>query len=232
MRGIHLRTGIPLSTLYNVLRGVRRPSWKRAELLAEATNRGPEFFMALADLTEEQRERALAGIELTPWEMGEPPEVWVRPTPPATAVGASWPSPPTAHKDDGVGRTTTTLPLRPRPQYRCRSPRRRPCPWLSCPWHLWRDITYIRKFVNSCNNPDVVASVVTGMRHTCMWDLCSRPHTARELGRLLGVSHQAISQAENRALDKIRNSRRIQYLERWERWKGDDLAVMPKEVGG
>lgn len=69
------RTGIPASTIYNILRGVRRPSWSKAESLAEVTNQEPGFFMALMDLKPEERKKRLGKLELLPAKL-PPPPVW------------------------------------------------------------------------------------------------------------------------------------------------------------
>ncbi len=75
------RTGIPASTIYNILRGVRRPSWSKAESLAEVTNQEPGFFMALMDLKPSDRLNRLNKLELLPAKL-PPPPVW---QPPKTA---------------------------------------------------------------------------------------------------------------------------------------------------
>lgn len=62
------RTGIPASTIYNILRGVRRPSWAKAEALAFATNQEPAFFMGLFDLKPEARKRRLEHLDLLPFQ--------------------------------------------------------------------------------------------------------------------------------------------------------------------
>lgn len=69
------RTGIPASTIYNILRGVRRPSWSKAESLAGETNQEPGFFMALKDIGPEERVRRLERLELKPAKL-PPPPVW------------------------------------------------------------------------------------------------------------------------------------------------------------
>jgi len=67
------RTGIPASTIYNVLRGVRRPSWTKAESFSQVTNQEPGFFMALKDLKESERKKRLAALELLPAKLPPPP---------------------------------------------------------------------------------------------------------------------------------------------------------------
>lgn len=69
------RTGIPASTIYNILRGVRRPSWSKAESLSQETNQEPGFFMALKDINQEERGKRLAKLELLPAKL-PPPPVW------------------------------------------------------------------------------------------------------------------------------------------------------------
>ena len=67
------RTGIPASTIYNILRGVRRPSWGKAESLAQVTNQEPGFFMGLMDLKPGDRKRCLNDLELLPAKLPPPP---------------------------------------------------------------------------------------------------------------------------------------------------------------
>jgi transcriptional regulator with XRE-family HTH domain len=68
------RTGIPASTIYNILRGVRRPSWSKAESLSRQTNQEPGFFMALKDIGADERVKRLAKLELLPAKLPPPPE--------------------------------------------------------------------------------------------------------------------------------------------------------------
>jgi transcriptional regulator with XRE-family HTH domain len=69
---IFRRTEIPQSTVYNILRGVRRPSWDKAKKLAMATNQPPDFFMSLMDYTKDERLEKLFTLDLVPrpeWHM-------------------------------------------------------------------------------------------------------------------------------------------------------------------
>jgi len=100
------RTEIPQSTVYNILRGVRRPSWDKAKKLAMATNQPPDFFMSLMDDTKEERLEKLFALDLIPrleWHVRT-----VRAKQAAREPEAITPAP--TFKDIGEGRHDPTNP--------------------------------------------------------------------------------------------------------------------------
>lgn len=69
----------------------------------------------------------------------------------------------------------------------------RPCPWVSCRYHLAIDIIKGRVRINPPSED------------TCALDVADRgAHSTREVGDLLGITKQRASRIEHDALEKLR----------------------------
>lgn len=69
----------------------------------------------------------------------------------------------------------------------------RPCPWVSCRYHLAIDIIRGRVRINPPGDD------------TCALDVADRgPHSTREVGEILGISKQRASHIEQDALAKLK----------------------------
>jgi transcriptional regulator with XRE-family HTH domain len=206
---LNRRTGIPASTLYNILRGVRRPSREKAEALALATNREADFFLCLTDFEPGQREAALDALDFVPLRVFQEhggklatPITAARPKKPSGSASSKSEPPP----DD---------PLKPRKRGDCMGGPR-PCIWVSCKWHMWRERRDFKRFILRCENLEVAAAVVLGMRETCTLDLCKTPRPYRQIAPFFGVTHQAVALAGKKALKKLRGPRSDDLRETWE----------------
>lgn len=80
----------------------------------------------------------------------------------------------------------------------------RPCPWINCRWHLCWERRDIHRLILGEADPCQVAAVILNMGDTCVLDVAASPRSDREVGAILGVSHQAVAQACKRALVKLR----------------------------
>lgn len=78
----------------------------------------------------------------------------------------------------------------------------RPCPFISCQWHLWRLHKAVAPIVRR-SNPDEAVDAVLAMPETCALDLSDKPHQYREIAEVLGVSHQAVFDVEQHARAKL-----------------------------
>lgn len=66
----------------------------------------------------------------------------------------------------------------------------RPCPWVSCIYHLW---------------PDLIGKDPLDMEETCALDIADRgDHTLQEIGDILGITKERARQIEEVALRKLR----------------------------
>lgn len=93
------------------------------------------------------------------------------------------------------------LPMVPRPKTRgdCKNGIR-PCPWVSCRFHLYLDVTAHGRL--SMNFPDKEPHE---LEWSCSLDIADMgEHSTKKLAGMIGVkSKQAIEQAEWRALGKL-----------------------------
>ena len=71
----------------------------------------------------------------------------------------------------------------------------RPCPWITCRWHLYVDVSHRGRL-------DVE---VTEMKHTCVLDVADDGGlTLEEIGDLMGVTRERIRQLEAQILGKLK----------------------------
>lgn len=81
----------------------------------------------------------------------------------------------------------------------------RPCPLISCRWHLAWEVRRIKRLITSDAEPDFVAQVISEMKHTCAMDLSESEHNIAVIGQALGCSHQRIDQICQNAVRKMRS---------------------------
>ncbi len=82
----------------------------------------------------------------------------------------------------------------------------RPCPFLSCKWHLAH--APISPHAKPPLDDDEAADLIVGMKESCALDVADRPFppTATEASEMTGVSMQAVQSTERRALYRISTS--------------------------
>lgn len=120
-----------------------------------------------------------------------PVSLGTRPTPRAVALVGL----PTRDDDDGE-----PLPQRPRTRGEC-ADGPRPCPWLSCRYHLASDETASGSV--TLVHPD---RDLGDLEATCALDVAAEgPHNLYEIGRLTNVTHERIRQIEKSAMRKVRS---------------------------
>lgn len=79
----------------------------------------------------------------------------------------------------------------------------RPCPWVSCPWHLALDVNEDTGSVKH-NFPDVA---VWEMAETCVLDVADRGHTTlEEIGEIVNLTRERIRQIETRGLARLKEA--------------------------
>jgi len=83
----------------------------------------------------------------------------------------------------------------------------RPCPWIGCKWHLCWERRDLKRLILSDCHPSLVASAILNMGETCVLDVSETPRSDREVSAVLGVTHQAVAQACQRGLGKLKGKR-------------------------
>lgn len=92
--------------------------------------------------------------------------------------------------------------FRPRSRGDCRNAPR-PCPWVSCKYHLYLDIVPQSGSIKM-NFPDLE---VWEMTETCALDVADRGGiTLEDVGMLLNLTRERIRQVERSGIDKLRNA--------------------------
>ncbi|MDX9722683.1 MAG: sigma factor-like helix-turn-helix DNA-binding protein [Myxococcota bacterium] len=88
-----------------------------------------------------------------------------------------------------------------RPRTRSECPPYRPCPYVTCRYHLYLDVT--RRGRMRYNFPDIE---VTNLDMSCALDLAERgPRTLEEIGSIMGgISRERVRQIEQAALNLLR----------------------------
>jgi hypothetical protein len=90
--------------------------------------------------------------------------------------------------------------IRPRTRGDCRHAER-PCPWVSCKYHLYLDVNPQTGSIK-LNFPDLE---VWEMTETCALDVADRAGiTLEDVGALLNLTRERIRQVEMSGLDKLR----------------------------
>ena len=88
---------------------------------------------------------------------------------------------------------------RPRQRFDCQCGER-PCPWVSCAWHLYCDVT--SKGSLRITWPDLEPWEAP---ETCALDVADRgQHTLDEIGNLMNLSRERVRQLEFTALRKVK----------------------------
>ncbi len=83
----------------------------------------------------------------------------------------------------------------------------RPCPWISCKYHLYLDVNP-RTGSIKLNFPDIEP---WEMVHSCVLDIADRgPVTLEDVGRIMNLTRERIRQLEASASTKIRGTRLAQ----------------------
>jgi len=83
----------------------------------------------------------------------------------------------------------------------------RPCPWVSCKYHLYLDVNP-RTGSIKLNFPDIEP---WEMIHSCVLDIADRgPVTLEDVGRIMNLTRERIRQLEASASTKIRGTRLAQ----------------------
>lgn len=83
----------------------------------------------------------------------------------------------------------------------------RPCPWISCKYHLYLDVNP-RTGSIKLNFPDIEP---WEMVHSCVLDIADRgPVTLEDVGRIMNLTRERIRQLEASASTKIRSTRLAQ----------------------
>lgn len=107
------------------------------------------------------------------------------------------------------------MPDRPRTRAEC--PTERPCPWVSCRYHLYLDITDAGSI--KYNFPDLEPEELP---HSCALDAADLgPHTLDAIGEKTNVTRGRIRQLETRALQLLRSLGVVKRLRR----DAQDVAV-------
>ena len=104
----------------------------------------------------------------------------------------------------------------------------RPCPWVSCPYHLYLDISPLTGSIKF-NFKHLVAVVdpVTGearvskepedimdLEQTCALDVAANgSHTLQEIGTYMNVTRERIRQIEEMAFKKLKAAEGTDFLE-------------------
>ena len=92
--------------------------------------------------------------------------------------------------------------FRPRSRGECKNAQR-PCPWVSCKYHLYLDIVPQSGSIKM-NFPDLE---VWEMAETCALDVADRGGiTLEDVGTLLNLTRERIRQVERSGIDKLRSA--------------------------
>lgn len=96
----------------------------------------------------------------------------------------------------------TFAQFRPRSRGECRNAPR-PCPWVSCKYHLYLDIVPQSGSIKM-NFPDLE---VWEMSETCALDVADRGGiTLEDVGNLLNLTRERIRQVERSGIEKLKNA--------------------------
>jgi hypothetical protein len=92
----------------------------------------------------------------------------------------------------------------------------RPCPFVSCKWHLYLDLK--KKGGFKINHPpkdgETVVDVLLRMPDTCALDVADRgPHTLEDVGNRFGLTRERIRQIQEISFRKIRTEEGSSLLE-------------------
>ena len=92
----------------------------------------------------------------------------------------------------------------------------RPCPFVSCKWHLYLDIIRYHKIKinHESEGEEDIADVLLRMPETCALDVADRgPHTLNDIGIYMGLTRERIRQIEAKAIRKLQHPVRARKLE-------------------
>lgn len=92
-----------------------------------------------------------------------------------------------------------SIPARPRTWGECRVTNARPCPWVSCKYHLYLDVDPDTGSI-ILNHPDLEP---WELRHTCALDVSSYGGiTLEDAGEILNITRERVRQIEVRAMTR------------------------------
>lgn len=85
----------------------------------------------------------------------------------------------------------------------------RPCPWISCRYHLFDEVAHrilhVPKDGLRDMTDDKLVRVLLGMEYTCVLDWAAKgPNTLEEIGRMFGVTRERIRQIQDKGLSKLK----------------------------
>lgn len=84
----------------------------------------------------------------------------------------------------------------------------RPCPWVSCRYHLLLDVTEDGRLYNNWQvdetSADSIADTLTAMPDTCSLDRSHEGLQQEEIGALFSLTKQRIEQIEARAIARLK----------------------------
>ena len=87
----------------------------------------------------------------------------------------------------------------------------RPCPWVTCKWHLWPPVAAKSNGeVRLAVVPDIDSLPLVRLNNSCALDVADRaatrevPYSSAELAEILGCTPQNVRNAAARAMHKLR----------------------------
>lgn len=97
--------------------------------------------------------------------------------------------------------------MRPRTRAECRNASR-PCPWISCRYHLFEEVAPRILKVKVDELGDVsnkrLIGVLLRMEYTCVLDWAEKgPNTLEQIGKMFGVTRERIRQIQDRGLKRL-----------------------------
>ena len=69
----------------------------------------------------------------------------------------------------------------------------RPCPWVSCKYHLLWDVNQDKVNLKSMTDDEIV-SYLLEMKETCALDMSEKEKTLQEIGEVLEISRERVRQ--------------------------------------
>jgi hypothetical protein len=84
----------------------------------------------------------------------------------------------------------------------------RPCPWISCRYHLFEElaprILKVKKDKLRDEPDERLLRVLLGMEYSCSLDWAAKgPHTLDQIGQMFGVTRERIRQIQDKGLKRL-----------------------------